>query len=208
MPCQFSRPPISEAGKEWSDIQHLHQRYGSLHKKTSCRSTKPATSRRYLILNTNTLPHFLLRLGVCDGAQKLVILTCPDRSRSLAKSFALWPRNLESHGEPMFVVPHIIPFKGKWLNWLLVGRGSIQVIPHLLTIDPNFLGHPNTLRILLTQVERSTTNSWRGNVPNGKDMTSGGNVRRKKHTDWRSHLCIRVITANHFNTHLCQLADV
>ena len=70
---------------------------------------------------------------------------------------------------------------GKCVNWLLVGRGSIQVKTHLLTIDPNFLGHPSTLRILLTKVDkRSTTNSWHGNVPNGKDMTSGGHVRRQK----------------------------
>ena len=29
--------------------------------------------------------------GVCDGAQKLVILKGRDRSRSLAKCLALWP---------------------------------------------------------------------------------------------------------------------
>lgn len=67
-------------------------------------------------------------VGVCDGAQKLVILKCLDRSRSLAKSCALWPWNLESHGEPIFVVPHIIPFKGKWLNWLTVSGAGIHSI--------------------------------------------------------------------------------
>ena len=97
----------------------------------------------------------------------------------------LYGRETWSHMVNQFLwSPTSSPLKefGKCVNWLLVGRGSIQVSTHLLTIDPNFLGHASTLRILLTQVDKKIHHQLMARYPTERiwhqvEMYAGKNIQ-------------------------------